>query len=83
MKQMKLVWKSLIVFSIVFMTACQKEDIKEDCIEYFQITIEKENGDTYTYQDFDGILMYGDVTESGIVIERLPFNTCPDKQPYL
>lgn len=30
MKKMKLAWRSLIVSSIVFMTACQKEDT-EDC----------------------------------------------------
>ncbi len=67
---------------LVSLISCDKEEELE-CIEYFQITIENSDGNTYIYQDFDGELMYGDTTERGVVIERLPFNTCPDKQPYL
>ena len=74
--------KLILMALALLIMSCQKEEMNE-CIDWFQYTITDSKGNSYIYKDVDGTLQYGDVTEDGVVTERLPFNTCIEEQPYL
>ena len=80
----------LLLFALsVMYTGCTKEEI--DCETYYQVTIELSDKESYTTFVFSDDALYynsyGDTVifrgTEGVITEKLPFNTCPDKQPYL
>ena len=72
--------------------SCTKDDMNDiECETYYQVTIEVSDNETYTtfvFEDDDVFdSQYGDMIvldgREGVIEEKLPFNTCPEKQPYL
>ena len=81
--------KLLLLFIALTAINCTKEEM--ECETYYQVTIEISETEKYTTFVFenDAIFnnVYGDVVtldgRNGKIIERIPFNTCPEQQPYL